>query len=65
VISVYRGQGPRCAGPWPGPIGFDDFLLEAARSRGAEVIPERVTAITLPPPPQGDPPPAGLSRLTW
>jgi len=52
VISVYRGQGPRCAGPWPGPIGFDDFLLEAARSRGAEVIPERVTAITLRPRPR-------------
>ncbi len=51
VISVYRGQGPPCAFPWPEPISFDGFLLEAARARGAEIILERVTAIALRPHP--------------
>jgi len=51
VVSVYRGQGPRCA-PWPEPISFDGFLLEAARSQGAEVIPEQVTSVAFRPYPR-------------
>jgi flavin-dependent dehydrogenase len=52
VISVYRGGGPRDAPPWPQPISFDGFLLDTARSRGAEVIPTRATSVTLHPRPQ-------------
>ncbi|RMF39105.1 MAG: FAD-dependent oxidoreductase [Chloroflexi bacterium] len=51
VVSVYRGSGPRCASPWPHPISFDGFLLETARARGAEVIRQRVTTVTLTPHP--------------
>ncbi len=51
VVSVYRGQGPRCA-PWPEPISFDGFLLEAARSQGVEVIPEQVTSVAFRPHPR-------------
>jgi flavin-dependent dehydrogenase len=49
VISVYRGSGPRNAPPWPHDISFDRFLLESARSRGADVVAERVTAVTAAP----------------
>ncbi len=51
VVSVYRGGGPRCGSPWPHPISFDGFLLDKARALGAEVIPERVTSVTLRPRP--------------
>lgn len=51
VVSVYRGGGPRCASPWPHPISFDGFLLNMARSWGAEVIPQRVTSVSLTPRP--------------
>ncbi len=47
VVSVYRGGGPRCGPAWSHPISFDSFLLDTARSRGAEVVPERVTTVTL------------------
>jgi len=52
VVSIYRGQGPRCADAWAEPISFDGFLLETARARGVEVIPERVTAVALHPQPR-------------
>ncbi|HEY66289.1 MAG TPA: hypothetical protein G4O02_17190, partial [Caldilineae bacterium] len=52
VVSVYRGHGPRYGPPWPEPISFDRFLLDTARARGAQVIRERVTTITLKPRPR-------------
>lgn len=47
VVSVYRGGGPLCALPWPHPISFDGFLLDTARTWGAEVVHERVTTVSL------------------
>lgn len=51
VVSVYRGGGPRCGVSWPHPISFDRFLLDTARSWGAEIVPEAVTTVTLNPRP--------------
>ncbi len=51
VVSVYRGGGPRCAGPWPLPISFDGFLLDTARARGARLIPQQVVSVRLTPRP--------------
>jgi flavin-dependent dehydrogenase len=46
VISVYRGSGPRDGPPLPHDVSFDGFMLATARARGAEVVPEMVTAVT-------------------
>ncbi|RME85111.1 MAG: hypothetical protein D6775_03700 [Caldilineae bacterium] len=51
VVSVYRGGGPRCGPAWPHPISFDGFLLNTARSWGAEIIPQRVISVSLSPRP--------------
>ncbi len=51
VVSVYRGNGPRCSPPWPDQISFDGFLLDTARAQGAEVHPTRVTTVSLRPRP--------------
>jgi len=45
IVSIYRGSGPRLA-PTPPPRSFDGFLLDQARRRGAEVIPERVNEVS-------------------
>jgi flavin-dependent dehydrogenase len=47
VISVYRGSGPLESPLGPGQSGFDGFMLETARSRGAEIVAERVTSVGL------------------
>lgn len=44
IFSVYRGGGPRQAGPSPLP-SFDGWLLEQARARGANVQRGRVQSI--------------------
>ncbi|RME52467.1 MAG: FAD-dependent oxidoreductase, partial [Caldilineae bacterium] len=49
VIGVYRGNGPRNGPDWGTCISFDHFLLQAAQERGAQVIHERVTHISLSP----------------
>lgn len=51
VVSVYRGNGPRCGTSWPECISFDSFLLDTARSRGAEIVRDRATTVTLDPRP--------------
>ena len=51
VISVYRGNGPKLGPNWSDIISFDHFLLSTARSRGAKVVHERVTAISMRPRP--------------
>lgn len=52
VVSVYRGNGPRCAPLWSDDISFDGFLLDMAQSRGVKIVPERVTSIALNPSPR-------------
>lgn len=47
IPVVYRGNGPRFAGQQT-KISFDNFLLEEALRRGAEIVPENVKALSLP-----------------
>jgi flavin-dependent dehydrogenase len=47
IATVFRGNGPR-GSCFPGIISFDDYLLNDARDRGAEIIPLPVWAIELP-----------------
>jgi len=44
---VFRGNGPRFSVETRN-ISFDDFLLEQATKRGAEIIPSNVTSISFP-----------------
>jgi flavin-dependent dehydrogenase len=44
IMSVYRGGGPRL-GSLPYPHSFDDWLLNQARARGANILRMRVRAI--------------------
>ncbi len=44
---VYRGNGPRYSGEKK-KISFDDFLLEEAKSHGAEIIPSNITSLSFP-----------------
>ena len=48
VYTVFRGVGPRSEASSEGFIGFDSFLLEEAKKRGAVVINGTVTDIILP-----------------
>jgi flavin-dependent dehydrogenase len=45
VLSVYRSGGPRHS-PFAPVSGFDQFLLDQARARGAQVLHERVEKIS-------------------
>jgi flavin-dependent dehydrogenase len=45
VLSVYRSGGPRHS-PFAPVTGFDQFLLDQARARGAQVLHERVEKIS-------------------
>lgn len=49
VISVYRGNGPRDGPAWAECISLDHFLLETAQARGARVVNERASTVTLSP----------------
>jgi flavin-dependent dehydrogenase len=51
IISVYRGGGPRL-GSQPLPRSFDDWLLQQAQLRGAEVRRMRVRSIQADPRPR-------------
>ncbi len=51
VVSIYRAGGPRTS-PFAPAFGFDQFLLDQARARGARIIPERVSAIHFDPLPR-------------
>jgi flavin-dependent dehydrogenase len=44
IVSVYRGTGPRL-GDLPPSVSFDAWTLGEALKGGAELIPERVTAV--------------------
>jgi flavin-dependent dehydrogenase len=57
IVSVYRGTGPRLGDLPPG-VSFDAWILSEALNRGAELIRERVTAVT------GDERPAVATRST-
>ncbi|MBI4024597.1 MAG: hypothetical protein HY360_06420 [Verrucomicrobia bacterium] len=46
VFTVYRGGGPRMS-PYAPTTGFDAFLLDQARARGARIVRERVEEISL------------------
>ncbi len=48
VYTVFRGVGPRSEASSEGFIGFDSFLLEEAKRRGAAVINGTVTDIRIP-----------------
>jgi flavin-dependent dehydrogenase len=48
VYTVFRGVGPRSEASSEGFIGFDSFLLEEAKKRGAAVINGTVTDIVIP-----------------
>jgi len=50
IATVFRGNGPRFS-RFPDVISFDDFLLSWAEDRGAEVIPQPVWRVMLPPDP--------------
>ncbi len=54
VYTVFRGVGPRSEASSEGFIGFDSFLLEEAKKRGAAVINGTVTDIVIPQNPAGE-----------
>ena len=47
IPVVFRGNGPRFSTPGRN-VSFDDFLLERAVERGAELVPCHVESVTLP-----------------
>lgn len=47
IVTVFRGNGPRCS-TFPDVISFDDYLLTWAQDEGADVINQPVWDIELP-----------------